>query len=439
MGDYTEFTSFFRNYFIEQGMLPQWANFLHIIISLFLLVILLYVVSQISKRFILRAFSSFSASTSTSFDDFLVSSNFPKYVSYLIPVFILIVTIPLIFEGYDDFLAAFTTITDILLIILASFIIRSLLRTSQRYLKTKERFRDKPLDSYVQVLMIFVWAIAFVFIFSEITGKSVANFLISLGAASAIILLIFKDTILGFVASIQVTVNDIVRIGDWITFNKFGADGFVTEINLATVKVQNWDKTYTTIPTYSLIADSFQNWRGMQESPGRRIKRSLFIKQSSVRFVTEDDLKEFKKVSILEPYLTTRQQEIDEFNKNNNFDRSVLINGRNQTNLGIFRKYADAYLHNHPGINKDMWVIVRHQDPTSKGIPLELYCFSSDKRWVYYEAIAADIFDHLIAAIPFFDLKLFEEPSGDDISNLAKIMYPPTSGQAEAPSTDTLN
>lgn len=399
---------------------PQWANFLNIVISLLLLGILLYFISYLTKRFILRAFDKFTNSTKTSFDDFLVGSNFPRFISYLVPLFILIFTIPRIFEGYTEFLVIFTRITDILLIILGAFIIRSLLRSSQRYLRTKERFRDKPLESYSQVLMIFIWAIAFVFIFSELTGKSVVNFLISLGAASAIILLIFKDTILGFVASIQVSVNDIVRIGDWITFNKFGADGFVTEINLATVKVQNWDKTYTTIPTYSLIADSFQNWRGMQESPGRRIKRSLFIKQSSVRFVTEEDLEKFKKFSILEPYLTARQKEIDDFNNTHNFDRSVFINGRNQTNLGIFRKYADAYLHRHPGINQEMWIIVRHLDPTSKGIPLELYCFSSDKRWVYYEEIAADIFDHLIAAIPYFDLRLFEEPSGDDISSLSK-------------------
>jgi len=303
---------------------------------------------------------------------------------------------------------------DILLIILAVLIVRSLLRTGQSYLRTKDRFRDKPLESYVQVLMIFVWAIGIVFVFSELTGRSVGKFLLSLGAASAIILLIFKDTILGFVASIQVSVNDIVRLGDWITFSKFGADGFVTEINLATVKVQNWDKTFTTIPTYSLIADSFQNWRGMQESDGRRIKRSLFIKQSTVRFVVEEDLERYKRFSLIEPYLSGRQKEIDDFNKSNNFDRSVFINGRNQTNLGIFRKYTDAYLHRHPGINKDMWIIVRHLDPTSKGIPLEIYCFSSDKRWVYYEEIAADIFDHLIAAIPYFDLSLFEEPTGED-------------------------
>ncbi len=323
--------------------------------------------------------------------------------------------IPAIFEGYTHFLEVFDKISAILLIILSVLIVRSLLRTSQNYLKTKEQFRDKPLESYIQVLMIFVWAIGIVFVITEITERSVLNFLISLGAASAIILLIFKDTILGFVASIQVSVNDIVRLGDWITFSKYGADGFVTEINLATVRVQNWDKTFTTIPTYSLISDSFQNWRGMQESPGRRIKRSLFIKQNSIRFVSEEDLEKFSKFSLIAPYIRERQKEIDDFNKTHSFDRSVIINGRNQTNLGIFRKYADLYLNRHPLVSKEMTIMVRHLAPTTQGIPLEIYCFSSDKRWSYYEEITADIFDHLIAALPYFDLKLFEEPSGDDI------------------------
>ena len=416
---------FFKTYFIDQGMDPQWAHFLNLGISLLLLGLLLLLVSYLTKRFVLKAYNTFTSSTKTNFDDFLVQSNFPRYLSYLIPLFILIIAVPVIFEGYSRFLEIFEKITDILLIVLSVFIVRSLLRTSQNYLKTKERFRDKPLESYIQVLMIFVWAIGIVFVITEITERSVVNFLISLGAASAIILLIFKDTILGFVASIQVSVNDIVRLGDWITFSKYGADGYVTEINLATVRVQNWDKTFTTIPTYSLIADSFQNWRGMEESPGRRIKRSLFIKQNSIRFVSEQDLESFSKFSLIAPYIRERQKEIDDFNKTHSFDRSVIINGRNQTNLGIFRKYADLYLNRHPLVNKEMTIMVRHLAPTTQGIPLEIYCFSSDKRWSYYEEITADIFDHLIAALPYFDLKLFEEPSGDDILAASKYLNKP--------------
>ena len=420
-GDLERF-NFFETYFLEQGIQPQWAHILNIGISLILLSLLLLLISYFTKRFVLTAYNTFTSSTKTTFDDFLVQSNFPRYLGYLLPLFLLIITIPVIFKGYTSFLRIFEKVSDILLIILSVFIVRSLLRTSQNYLKTKERFRDKPLESYIQVLMIFVWAIGMVFVITEITERSVLNFLISLGAASAIILLIFKDTILGFVASIQVSVNDIVRLGDWITFSKYGADGYVTEINLATVRVQNWDKTYTTIPTYSLIADSFQNWRGMEESPGRRIKRSLYIKQNSIRFVSEKDLENYSRFSLIAPYIRERQKEIDDFNKNHSFDRSVIINGRNQTNLGIFRKYADLYLNRHPLVNKQMTIMVRHLAPTTQGIPLEVYCFSSDKRWAYYEEITADIFDHLIAALPYFDLKLFEEPSGDDILEVSKYL-----------------
>lgn len=422
-GDLDRF-HFFETYFLNEGMAPQWAHFLNLGISLLLLSFLLLAVSFFTRGILLKAYNKFTSTTQTSFDDFLVVSNFPKYLSYLFPLFILITAVPGIFRGYTEFLIAFDKISNIFLIILSVFIVRSLLRTSQNYLKTKDRFRDKPLESYIQVLMIFVWAIGIVFVITEITEKSVVNFLISLGAASAIILLIFKDTILGFVASIQVSVNDIVRIGDWISFSKFGADGYVTEINLATVRVQNWDKTYTTIPTYSLIADSFQNWRGMQESPGRRIKRSLYIKQNSIRFVSDADLESFSKFSLIAPYIRERQKEIDDFNNTHSFDRSVIINGRNQTNLGIFRKYADLYLNQHPMVSKELSIMVRHLAPTTQGIPVEIYCFSSDKRWAFYEEIMADIFDHLIAALPYFDLKLFEAPSGDDILAVSRLLKP---------------
>ena len=410
-----DLTTFLRDWLIEGGLDPGIAGFVSLAVNIVALLLLFIILRYFSKKIILRLFLSFSTKTETTFDDFLVQSNFPKYVSAVPALILLIFAVPVIFENYLQLLDILETLLDVYIIILSILICRSLLRTCNNYLLTREEFKDKPLESYIQVLMIFAWAIGFVFIFSELSGRSVLNFLISLGAASAIILLIFKDTILGFVASIQVTVNDIVRIGDWITFSKYGADGFVTEINLATVRVQNWDMTYTTIPTYNLIGDSFQNWRGMQESPGRRIKRSLYIKQNSIKFVTEKDIEKYREFQLIAPYLKERQGEIDLFNREKKFDKKILINGRNQTNLGVFRRYADAYLREHPFVNKDLTLMVRHLAPTTQGIPLEIYCFSSEKRWEYYEQITADIFDHLIAAIPFFDLQLFESPSGDDI------------------------
>lgn len=418
------FTTLLKEYFIKNGMGDNTAEFLNLGVNILILFFLFLFIHFITKLVVIRGFEAFTKKTETAFDDFLVQSNFPKYISNIPPVLLLVFMIPIIFENYTRALGLFDTLLNIYIIFLTVLIFRSLLRTSRNFLKTRERFKDKPLDSYIQVLMIFIWAIGFVFIFSELTGKSVLNFLISLGAASAVILLIFKDTILGFVASIQVSVNDIVRIGDWITFSKYGADGYVTEINLATVRVQNWDKTFTTIPTYSLIADSFHNWRGMEESPGRRIKRSLFIKQSSIKFVNAEDLEKYGEFSLIAPYLKERQKEIEEFNKTHAFERNSIINGRNQTNIGIFRKYADTYLRNHPLINKDLIIMVRHLAPTTQGIPLEIYCFSSDKRWEYFEQITADIFDHLIAALPYFDLQLFEGPTGDDFIKLSKSLNP---------------
>lgn len=410
-----DFSNFLSKYFVEQGMDAGVAHFLNMLINIAIVLILWLLIHFITKHLVLTSFRAFTNKTKTTFDDFLVKSNFPRYVSNIFPLLLIILTVPIIFEDYPQLLKIFNILVNIYIVILVVLIFRSLLRTTTNFLKTHEGYKDKPIESYTQVLMIIFWGIGFVFIFSELTNKSVLGFLISLGAASAIILFIFKDTLLGFIASIQVSVNDIVRIGDWITFSKYGADGFVTEISLATVRVQNWDNTFTTIPTYNLIADSFQNWRGMQESPGRRIKRALYIKQNSIRYVNDDDISRYQEFNLIGDYIKERQLEINEHNTKIGVNRAYLINGRHQTNLGVFRRYAQAYLKAHPQINQDMTLMVRHLAPTTEGIPVEIYCFSKDKRWEFYEAITADIFDHLIAAVPFFDLKLFESPSGDDI------------------------
>lgn len=425
--DLKSLSCFIEGYLIEQGMDNIAAAYINLAINLLVLFGLVMLVNYLLRRFVIESFKAFTNKTKTTFDDFLIKSNFPKYVGRIIPILIIYATVPIILIDHDFILRVVLFLTNLYKIILIVWIFRSLLRTSKNYLKTREEYFDKPLESYMQVLMIFIWIVGLMFVFSEIFDRSVMSFAISLGAASAVILLIFKDTILGFVASIQVSVNDIVRIGDWITFSKYGADGDVTEINLATVRVQNFDNTFTTIPTYSLIADSFQNWRGMQESPGRRIKRAINIKQNSVKFVTIKDLEKLKSITLIAPYLEHRQKEVDKYNKTNNVDTSLPINGRNQTNLGIFRKYADAYLHDHPAINKELYLMVRHLSPTPQGIPLEVLCFSKDKRWESYEYIAADIFDHLIAALPYFDLQLFEAPSGDDIKYLAENFNNPLS------------
>lgn len=407
---------FSRN-IIDFGVSPVYAELVTIFINAFIFILVLTLVDKILKRFVIEVFKIFSNKTKSSFDDFLILTNFPRYIGHIIPLLVFRWFFLELLKDYPDttywLLKAFNTY--VILLILK--IIRSLLRTARNYFQTKEQYFDKPLQSYLQVTMLFLWGIGIFFFILELFDKNAMNFVLQLGAASAVLLLIFKDTILGFVASIQVSINDIVRIGDWITFSKYGADGNVTEINLATVRVQNWDMTYTTIPTYSLISDSFQNWRGMQESGGRRIKRSVFIKQNSVRFLTSEDLIQLKKIQLVAPYIEHMEKEVIRTNRRHEVDDSLPINGLNQTNLGVFRKYIDAYLYENPAINKDLFLMVRHLAPTSQGIPLEIFCFSHDKRWENYEHIQADIFDHIIAAVKYFDLEIFEEPSSRDITN----------------------
>ncbi len=411
------FNTLLKDYLINQGLTDFTAKHINIIVVLIVLGGLAYLLDRILRKIIVKLFTVFSEKTETTFDDFLVQSKFPRYIAHIIPLILVKLTFPVIFKELPFWFAVFNVAINVYGIILIVKIIRSVLRSTKNYLRTKEQYADKPLESYMQVILIFLWGLAGIFVVYELTGKDVLS-LASLGAASAILLLIFKDTILGFVASIQVSVNDIVRIGDWITFSKYGADGSVIDINLATVRVQNWDNTFTTIPTYALISDSFQNWRGMQESGGRRIKRSIFIKQSSIKYLTPEKMEELKKIQLVKNYIEHRQLEIDRHNERVQADKKVLINGRNQTNFGVFRKYLDSTLRNNTGVNNDMMIMVRQLQPTPQGIPLEIYCFSADKRWENYEAIMSDVFDHVIAAVPYFDLELFEEPSGSDIKSL---------------------
>ena len=412
-----DYSCLLENYLIELGMHTPWAIFLNVLLNTAIVIIAVAFIDVVFRKIVTHVFLLFSIKTKTTFDDHLVKSRFPKFLARLLPLGILLYLTPIIYFEYPAINGLFQDLIKVSYVVLFVFLIRSILRSGRNYLQEKERFGDKPLESYVQILMMFAWGIGIFWIIQLLTGYSIKS-LATLGAASAVVLLIFKDTILGFVASIQMSVNDIVRIGDWITFNKFGADGFVEEINLATVRVQNWDKTYTTIPTYSLISDSFQNWRGMEESGGRRIKRSIYIKQSSVKFLSDADLDRFKKIELVRPYIEHRQRDIDKYNLSKNVNREIQINGRNQTNLGIFRNYVDNFLQENSAINKDLSLMVRHLAPTANGLPLELYCFSKDKRWVSYEHIQADIFEHLLAAIPYFDLEIFELPTSKDIEGL---------------------
>ncbi|MDK2772488.1 MAG: mechanosensitive ion channel family protein [Flavobacterium sp.] len=393
---------------IDLGVGETISAYVNLLINIIILVVIAYILDYIFKKVLIIILAIIAAKTKSTFDDFLVANKTAKYIAHLIPLLFIYKTVPVILTDFTKWESFFEKGIKIYIILLSLWIIRSVFNALKDYLKEKPRFSDKPIDSYIQVIMILLWMFGIFSFISILFNIEKVTFLTAFGSISAIIILIFRDTILGFVASISVSVNDMVRIGDWITMEKFGADGDVIEINLATVKVRNFDNTTTTIPTYSLISDSFKNWRGMLNSDGRRIKRHILIKSSTVRFIKDEELDYFKSIQHISSYIEHRQADINKFNENNNIDKSVIVNGRNLTNLGLFRKYINQYIVSHPGINKDMMIMVRHLQPTEMGIPLEIYCFSKDKVWSNYEHIMADIFDHVIASVNYFDLEINE-------------------------------
>ncbi len=389
-------------------MTESTSKYLNLTILLIGMLVIILVSDFVIRKFLLNLFIKFSEKTKTHFDDYVVSNSVPRNVAHIIPLLIALELVPIVFVDFDVVENIVAKGLQVFSILLAIWIIRSFIKALRDYLNTKDRLKDKPINSYVQVILIIVWSIGILSAFAVVTGIPFFKFLTTLGAASAVILLIFRDTIMGFVASIQVSINDMVQNGDWITFEKFGADGDVIEINLATVKVQNFDKTITTIPTYALISDSFKNWRGMEDSGGRRIKRAVIIKQSSISYLSDSRIEELKKIDLISDYLEKRATDISNYNQKNNINKELLINGRNLTNIGVFRKFVESYIEQHSAINKEMMVMTRQLAPT---IPIEIYAFSKDKRWQNYEYIMADIFDYIIASVPYFDLEVFEQIS----------------------------
>lgn len=408
--------SFYRLFTEKLGFNDQLAVYLNLVINLIATFLLAYIIYKVLRVFAESVVHKLAENSKTKFDDFLVENKTFLYLSNLLTVNFISFLIPHVLIDFPNAEIYAEKLVSLLTVVFIITLLRSILLTFKDFLKTLAAFKDKPVESYIQVFMIVIWLIGLVIIFSIITDQSLLKLFTGLGALSAVLLLVFKDTILGFVASIQVSVNDTVRLGDWITMEKYGADGDVYEINLASVKVRNFDNTITTIPTYYLISDSFKNWRGMSQSGGRRMKRAVLIKANSIQFLNPEEIADFKKIQLISDFVTQRSDEINAHNQQINADKSVLINGRNLTNFGMFRKYVDEYLHNHPGVNKDMMIMSRQLAPTSTGIPLEVYAFSNDKVWKNYERIMADIFDHILASIPYFKLEAFEYPTGKDLN-----------------------
>lgn len=400
-----------KRFLIKAGANSSLADCLSIILLVAGALFVIFIIDYLIRLIIRVVFSKIAQRSKTQFDDIMIIHKVPRNIAHILPLFIAYEIIPNIFFEHPEWQNIIKKIILVLGIVFSVWGLRSIFGSIKTYFKSVERLKDKPIDSYIQVIMIFVWLTGVFATFAIITGISFWEFMAGLGTVSAVIILVFKDTILGFVASIQVSVNDMVRIGDWITFQKFGADGDVIEINLATVKVRNFDHTITTIPTYALISDSFKNWRGMAESKGRRIKRSLNIRMASIRHLNSEDLKNLSKIELIKDYISVKSKDIASYNTENEVDKTLLINGRNLTNIGVFRKYIESYVEKHSAINKDLMIMARQLQPNENGLPLEIYAFSNDKRWQNYEYIIADIFDHIIASSSTFDLEIYERKS----------------------------
>ena len=401
---------------IKIGLEGDAVQFFGYALLIALILIVAYIANLIVKRILLRIVALFVKQSKTKWDDVLLEHKFFSRLAHVAPALIFYFSAPLlpVLSSIIDRLSIAYILFATLLVIFS--FLDSLVSIYQSYEVSKQR----PLKGYSQLVKILVTLTLVIVIISTLMGKSPMLLLGGLGAMTAVLLLIFKDSILGLVASVQISTNNMIQLGDWIEMPKYGADGDVIDISLHTIKVQNWDKTITMIPSYAMISDSFRNWRGMTESGGRRIMRSINIDMTSIRFLKEEDIENFDKFQILQPYLKQKVSELTEYNKKNNVDDSSYINGRRLTNIGTFRAYITAYLKKNPNIHPDMTFLIRQLAPTDKGLPIQMYVFSNDQNWVRYEAIQSDIMDHLLAVIPMFDLRVYQNPTGHDFRQFGK-------------------
>jgi len=388
---------------VNESITEQWAEPIVLIIGLFASLIA-YV---LTKKVILRILKHYIKNNKYKFDDIMLEKKVFSRLSQLIPAVVL--------YGFSKWLPNFNPAMDKLIslyiVVIIVMVLDAILNSSEAIYKTHSVSKARPITGYLQVIKIFVYVMAAIVIIANIIGKSPIYLLSGIGAMTAVIMLIFQNSILGLVAGIQLTANDMLRIGDWIEMPKYDANGDVLEIALTTVKVENFDRTITTIPTHALINDSFKNWRGMSDTGGRRIKRAVYIDQRSIRFCTDEMIERFKKIGYIAEYIDEKNEEIEAYNKSIGTDITLKVNGRHLTNIGVFRAYIQKYLENHPKIHKDMIIMSRQLAPDASGLPIEVYAFTNDIVWGNYEMIQGDIFDHLISVVPIFDLKIYQNPT----------------------------
>jgi miniconductance mechanosensitive channel len=412
-------TSWLVNIGFSAGKASRIAGISDFVMVLLVCVIIYY----ISKYVILRILKRIARKTESTWDDVMIEHKVFQRMAFLIPGIIIYQSIPATLDEFTGLISAALKLTNLYIIVIFLLIINSFLNAIYSKYQKSEFALYHPIKGYIQIGKIIVFIVVFLLIISLLFDQSPLYMLTGLGAFSAVLLLIFKDPILGFVGGIQLSANDMVRQGDWISMPKFGADGTVLEISLTTVKVQNFDNTISTLPTYSLVSESFQNFRGMKDSGVRRMKRSIGIDMSSVKFCTAEMLAKFQKITILKEYIDRTEAELENYNKENNIDNTVFVNGRRQTNIGVFRVYLEEYLALHPLVDNTSELLVRQLQPTSSGIPIEIYAFTLETEFTRYEKVQSDIFDHILAIVPQFELRVFQSPTGEDLRQSNAVYF----------------
>lgn len=407
-----QFIAYLQTLFEQRGAAPLVATYASQAIGCVLLVILAIAVNFLAKRVILNVVHRLIRRSPWKWDDAMAEAGVFTRLSHLAPAFVFSILGPEVFGEDHGTLTLINAVVNVYLIVISLSVVSAALNAFSSMLAAKPMTSNIPVKGFTQAIKLIIIIVGLILVLSTLFGRSPVYFLSSIGAATAILLLIFRDAILGLVAGVMISANQMVRIGDWIEMPKADADGDVMDVSLTTVKVRNWDRTISTIPSYDMISSSFKNWRGMADSGGRRIKRAILIDMETIAFATPEMLERWQRIAILDDYLQSKLKEVEEANNTTGLDMSVLCNGRRLTNIGTFRAYCIAYLKANEQVRKDMTFLVRHLAPTEHGMPIEIYVFCSDIRWPFYEAIQSDIFDHLLSIVGEFNLRVFQEPSG---------------------------
>jgi miniconductance mechanosensitive channel len=408
--------------FIGYLGVPQgWNELISSFIEFLLTLIISYLLFLLFRKFINVVLKSIARKTESAWDDILIERRVFNRLAYLAPVYLAYFLIPTVFEPFPDLILFFLLVLRVCTIIIVMLVILAFLNAVLAIYQQYEISKSRPIKGYLQVIKIVVYILVSISIISVLIGKSATLLIGGFGAFSAVAMLVFKDSLLGLAAGVQLTANDMLRTGDWITLPKYDVDGTVIDITLTTIKIQNGDKTISTIPAYSLFSDSFRNWRGMEESGGRRIKRWINIDMNSISFCTPEMIEKFKQFQSISNYIVEKEEQIKKHNADVSIDPMHIVNSRRQTNIGIFRAYLMAYLQNRQDINIEMTFMVRQLQPTETGLPIEIIAFSKEKTFAGYEGVQSDIFDHILAVIPEFDLRVFQNPTGNDFMAVGRV------------------